>query len=276
MSNNGEDIIRETFKKLGAAIGVQMQMPDAMIANLGAVLQAQIDLLAELQSTGRLIPAGGRGLEFSEVEALRSAWEELKGYRVDGYARPYVNQMVKVVGALFPATEPAEEAAEEEVAERELTERLVEKWTSAMNAARKSEHHFPADCLAEAIAILLGRPTPAEPAEEETKAEASQNIEVMQWDGTRASISAICKWVNSFDAELDDHTMTYCFSSTAPDDVFDVFLATAEGDVRVSDGDFIVRDLQGNFYRRDSDAYLALAASSPVVPAPTETEAGHA
>lgn len=60
-----------------------------------------------LTSTGRLIPAGGRGLEFSEVEALRSAWEELKGYRVDGYARPYVNQMVKVVGALFPATEPA-------------------------------------------------------------------------------------------------------------------------------------------------------------------------
>ncbi|MFI5434464.1 hypothetical protein ACHMZP_21615 [Rhodococcus baikonurensis] len=79
------------------------------------VLEGIRAVLAHLQSTGRLIPAGGRGLEFSEVEALRSAWEELKGYRVDGYARPYVNQIVKVVGDLFPATEPAEEETKAEV-----------------------------------------------------------------------------------------------------------------------------------------------------------------
>lgn len=78
------------------------------------VLEGIRAVLAHLQSTGRLIPAGGRGLEFSEVEALRSAWEELKGYRVDGYARPYVNQIVKVVGDLFPATEPAEEETKAE------------------------------------------------------------------------------------------------------------------------------------------------------------------
>ena len=112
-----------------------------------------------------------------------------------------------------------------------------------------------------------------EPAEEETKAEVVQDIEVMQWDGTRKSIQAICDWVNSFDDELDDPTISYCFSSAAPDDVLDVSLTTNEGDfVRVSDGDFIVRDTQGDFYRRDRNAYATVAASSPVVPAPTETE----
>ncbi|MBY6385484.1 hypothetical protein HG717_16420 [Rhodococcus erythropolis] len=110
MSSNGEDIIRETFEKLGDAIGVQMQIPDAMITNLGAVLQAQIDLLAELQSTGRLIPTGGMALTAERVEDVRTAREELRGYRnFTGYGRSHVNQLIAAVDALFPATEPAEE-----------------------------------------------------------------------------------------------------------------------------------------------------------------------
>lgn len=104
--------------------------------------------LGFLTSTGRLIPAGGRGLEFSEVEALRSAWEELKDYRVDGYARPHVNQIVKVVGALFPATEPAEDGWGDMNPNDPLGRTYRET----------AEEYYSA---------------PAEPAEEETKAEPS-------------------------------------------------------------------------------------------------------
>ena len=100
MSSNGEDIIRETFEKLGDAIGVQMQIPDAMIANLGAVLQAQIDLLAELQSTGRLIPAGGMALTAEQVEDV-----EALVVTANPYSAP-----ADRLRALFPATEPAEDA----------------------------------------------------------------------------------------------------------------------------------------------------------------------
>lgn len=44
-----------------------------------------------------------------QVEELRSAWEAVKGYRIDGYARPHVNRLVEVIGRLLPATEPAED-----------------------------------------------------------------------------------------------------------------------------------------------------------------------
>ena len=134
MSNNGEDIIRETFKKLGAAIGVQMQMPDAMIANLGAVLQAQIDLLAELQSAGRLIPDDGMALTAEQVEDVRAARDGLRGYRnFDGNARGRVNRLIAAVDALFPATEPAEE--ETTALPAEVGSRIrasVTRWSSAL------------------------------------------------------------------------------------------------------------------------------------------------
>ncbi|MFJ7723568.1 hypothetical protein ACIQYM_36460, partial [Rhodococcus erythropolis] len=104
MSSNGEDIIRETFEKLGDAIGVQMQMPDAMITNLGAVLQAQIGLLAELQSTGRLIPAGGMALTAEQVEGLKFALGQLER---GGPAFEAAHERLR---ALFPATEPAEDS----------------------------------------------------------------------------------------------------------------------------------------------------------------------
>lgn len=118
MSSNGEDIIRETFEKFGDAIGVQMQMPAAMITNLGAVLQAQIDLLAHLQSAGRLVPAGGMALTAERMEKVRTAREELRGYRnFTGYARSQVNRLIAAVDALFPATEPAEEETKAEAAD---------------------------------------------------------------------------------------------------------------------------------------------------------------
>jgi hypothetical protein len=51
---------------------------------------------------GRIFPA-------EQVEELRTAWEAVKDYRIDGYARPHVNRLVEVVGRLLPATEPAED-----------------------------------------------------------------------------------------------------------------------------------------------------------------------
>lgn len=136
MSSYGEDIIRETFEKFGDAIGVQMQIPDAMIANLGAVLQAQIDLLAELQSTGRLIPAGGMALTAEQVEDVRTAREELRGYRnFTGYGRSHVNQLIAAVDALFPATEPAEE---ETKAERCPSE--IEGWGCSLTSGHDGDH----------------------------------------------------------------------------------------------------------------------------------------
>ncbi|NHP15289.1 hypothetical protein G8767_17180 [Rhodococcus sp. IC4_135] len=47
-------------------------------------------------------------LTADQLNELRAAWEAVKGYRIDGYARPHVNRLVKVVGSLLPATEPAE------------------------------------------------------------------------------------------------------------------------------------------------------------------------
>ncbi|MBH5146321.1 hypothetical protein [Rhodococcus erythropolis] len=150
--------------------------------------------LGFLTSTGRLIPAGGRGLEFSEVEALRSAWEELKDYRVDGYARPHVNQIVKVVGALFPATEPAKEADEEAVGDplqawKEFLKPKPIGWYRTMELDFAAKHFgFPSNPVFEdrytapdggkwqwtdelQWELRCYPPAPAVPAGEETKAE---------------------------------------------------------------------------------------------------------
>jgi hypothetical protein len=52
---------------------------------------------------------GGMALTAEQVEDVRTAREELRGYR--NYERHHVNQLIAAVDALFPATEPAEEAA---------------------------------------------------------------------------------------------------------------------------------------------------------------------
>ena len=152
MSSNGEDIIRETFQKLGDAIGVQMQMPDAMITNLGAVLQAQIDLLAELQSTGRLLADDDMRLTAEEVEDVRTvAW-----YTGAGLSRAPMAEIHRL-RALFPATEPAEEVTQAE----------------GFCKHDRSKNGGCSFCgwSSDACARGEGDCAPAEPAEEETKVE---------------------------------------------------------------------------------------------------------
>lgn len=68
-------------------------------------------VLAYLQSTGRLIPAGGMALTAEQVEDVRTAREALRGYRnfEGSISRGHVRGLIAAVDALFPATEPAEE-----------------------------------------------------------------------------------------------------------------------------------------------------------------------
>ena len=225
MSSQAEDIIRETFSGLANILGVKIDAPDEMIANLGAVLQAQIDLLAELQSIGRLIPAGGMALTAEEWAnritladkqvAVSEAWEQGFEYgsghkygAEDGGVRLTAEQVedvrivlglngsqdIKVVldaqarlRALFPATEPAEEvkpvhprpnvgdwgygggaavyAPEVRCKTREelLSEKVEQLQAQVRHLSRVA-----------ANAAEHGIPAPAEPAEEETKAEEAE------------------------------------------------------------------------------------------------------
>ncbi|MFF8327852.1 hypothetical protein ACH49M_21415 [Rhodococcus qingshengii] len=184
MSSNGEDIIRETFEKLGDAIGVQMQMPDAMITNLGAVLQAQIGLLAELQSTGRLIPAGGMALTAEQVEGLKFALGQLER---GGPAFEAAHERLR---ALFPATEPAEDSVGDPLqAWKDFLKPKPIGWYRTMELDFAAKHFgFPSNPVFEdrytapdggkwqwtdelQWELRCYPPAPVEPAEEETKAE---------------------------------------------------------------------------------------------------------
>ena len=216
MSNNGEDIIRETVKKLGAAIGVQMQIPDAMIANLGAVLQAQIDLLAELQSTGRLIPAGGMALTAEEgylAGKVMAALCTRNGYF--GEPLGLVDALKFLESALFPATEPAEERC------RKWTVRVAGGIETGIQCVLPDGH----ECFHDYVPPIHNyvQPAPAEPAEEETKA--------VTFDEIAQSLKRIGDAESSFGFNL-------------------------------------------RFWRRIAEKLIAKyphLASSPVVPAPTET-----
>ncbi|QIP39745.1 hypothetical protein G9444_2501 [Rhodococcus erythropolis] len=171
---DGEDIIRETFEKFGAAIGVQMQVPAAMIANLGAVLQAQIDLLAELQSTGRLVPTGGMALTAEE-------WADVQ--TVSNCAIQYGNiasrEAAYRLAVRFPETEPAEEAPNLAAVAQEP--RRFDPADECQN-----DNHDPG-CVCGAQHWMT-TPAPAEPAEEETKAEGRDPDELAKrmaliWEG---------------------------------------------------------------------------------------------
>lgn len=86
--------------------------------------------------------------------------------------------------------------------------------------------------------------------------------EAKQWDGTRASIEEIAQWVNEDDWPCGDATLEYCFTSTKPDDVFDVRIWSENDDKTVTPGDWIIRDTAGEFHLcRTVRAALAGAVS---------------
>lgn len=175
MVNQAEDLIRETFRKLGDTLGVRIDIPDEMIANLAATLQADIDrieavyterfsflnelgvafrrgekharpqhtpilegvraVLAHLTATGRLIPAGGMALTAEQVEDVRT----VAWYTGAGLSRAPMAEIHRL-RALFPATEPAEVTGQD--------------FLDAMPTEP--------DCWD----VCEGHPAPAEPAEE--------------------------------------------------------------------------------------------------------------
>ncbi|GAB6920544.1 hypothetical protein JCM9803A_09940 [Rhodococcus erythropolis] len=151
MSSQAEDIIRETFSSLAKAIGVQIDIPDEMIANLAARLQAQIDLLAELHSAGRLLAADEMRLTAEQVEDVEA---------LVATANPYSAPAARL-RALFPATEPAEEPC---------------------TGNLRCEAPLHAEGCYATHRIPPGRLAPAEPAEEETKAEGPCEVRSPQGD----------------------------------------------------------------------------------------------
>lgn len=74
----------------------------------------------------------------------------------------------------------------------------------------------------------------------------SEIAEAKQWDGTRASIEEIAQWANADVDLMDDFTLEYGLTTGA--DVFDVRMATCDGDEVVSSGDWIIRDTAGEFH----------------------------
>lgn len=201
MGKQAESIIRETFQKLGDTLGIQIDIQDETIADLAATLQTDIDrignlttelakammvsalerteaweecsssryrflayardALAHLTSTGRLVPAGGMALTAEQVEDVEA---------LVATANPYSAPAARL-RALFPATEPAEERCQSVSIFRE-------------RCALVSGHdgrHAGNGCA-------WGRPpVPAEPAEEETKAEVFEaalhaGMDEMRWE----------------------------------------------------------------------------------------------
>lgn len=210
-----EDIIRETFSSLAKAIGVQIDIPDEMIANLAARLQAQIDLLAELQSAGRLLADDEQRLTAEQVEDVRAlVW--LDGRRnFDAFHR---------LRALFPATEPAEVTGQD--------------FLDAMPTEP--------DCWD----VCEGHPAPAEPAEEETKAELPTEV----GDRIRASVT---RWSSALE-----------WPDSNP--YIDTFVLSSSGFWDAENDQFTVVPSCFSYIE------VLEVLPSPVVPAPTETEAGHA
>ena len=205
-------------------------MTDKDLGDLGVAAGDIIDRAFTLgYETGRnYIPAGGMALTAERMENVRAAREELRGYRnFTGYGRSHVNRLIAAVDALFPATEPAEDA-------KPCGSNSVTLGWCKLTARHEGLHTNGT--------YLWGTPSepdppaPAEPAEEETKAERdSQGI--IRINGGR--IVAL---------------------SRDPRELVQQWYDLAE---------------PGSKWQRDYAAALDLfdreAASSPVVPAPTET-----
>lgn len=168
--------------------------------------------------TGRkYVPVGGRALTAERVENVRAAREELRGYRnFTGYGRSHVNRLIAAVDALFPATEPAEDA-------KPCGSNSVTLGWCKLTARHEGLHTNGT--------YLWGTPSepdppaPAEPAEEETKAE------VHDPDALAKRLAWI--WHDGWDA---------------------------------------CGERERGYLRRAAEMAHSHYASSPVVPAPTETE----
>ena len=93
-------------------------------------------------------------------------------------------------------------------------------------------------------------------------------VEAAQWDGSRESLGAICRWVNSCPEVVNedeepsgDPTMDFL---TEGDEIRDVQIYTLEGPLRVSPGDWIIKGVKGEFYPCKPDVFDATYESFPL------------
>ncbi|MCZ9634703.1 hypothetical protein [Rhodococcus sp. BH5] len=211
-------------------------------------------VLAHLQSAGRLIPAGGTALTAEQVEDVRTVVFSKSGS--DTYL--LTGETVDRLRALFPASEPAEERLARN------PEALADLKAYAANP--------------ESVAKVSLRGTaPAEPAEEETKAEGPASH---CWDmesyaaGSNAGFDEAMRQQSGVD--IDDEITEpwsrteFAVMSEVGDRVFEIDWdrgGTEEALDCIVGGRLVTRDVYYGAWRL-VDADLA---PSPVVPAPTET-----
>jgi hypothetical protein len=81
-------------------------------------------------------------------------------------------------------------------------------------------------------------------------------VEAMQWDGSRASAEAICRWVNDRPEYADEPIMSY-LSVFDDGHVSDVQIFTLEGPHNVSPKDWVIRGIGGEFYPCKPDIFEA-------------------
>ena len=108
-------------------------------------------------------------------------------------------------------------------------------WTQDVAGSHKSELELHA---AHQAAVIAALPNIAIVPNE-------HRAETRQWDGTRASIEALCRWANPESDPMDDATLTYTHFGS--DDVCEVDMVGPSGYESVTAGDWIVRTSNGEF-----------------------------
>lgn len=210
-------------------------------------------VLAYLQSTGRLLADDEMRLTAELAEDLRMVLDKFGFNRVTPAVVQAIEAAERLNRALFPATEPTE------VNGNICTERNS---STLVDEGRESGGQMDR---------YTCTPAPAEPAEEETKAEEPTKfrkkpveVEAMQYDGK--DWRSIAQWMAANGAPMGRTASGL------------LRIHTLEGEMNAHPGDWIIKGTQGEFYPCKpapfSDTFAP--ASSPVVPAPTETGPWHA
>lgn len=190
MSDITDDLTDHLAKAIQAKTGgnVEGKLPEWWAEFIDMVL-------AELQSAGRLVPAGGMALTAEQVDGLKFALEAVTSVadvvpELRGTLSTPISRLVKFLRALFPATEPAEDSVGDPLqAWKDFLKPKPIGWYRTMELDFAAKHFgFPSNPVFEDryTAPDGGKwqwtdelqwelreypPAPAEPAEEETKAE---------------------------------------------------------------------------------------------------------
>ena len=83
-------------------------------------------------------------------------------------------------------------------------------------------------------------------------------IEAMQFDGSRTSIDAICRWAKPIPAPGDPAEEPWVdYTYQGGGDVLDPMCHTLEGPLRISVGDWIIKGVAGELYPCKPDIFEA-------------------